>query len=82
MKLATLEQYFVSAYLTLTFVFYINPLKPKLIYIFSPYLKENITIHHYKDKLANAVYGNNRCLRREPYKTHKLHTKIQRYNFL
>jgi hypothetical protein len=29
---------------------------------FSPYRKENTTLHHYKDQLVNAVYGNNRCL--------------------
>jgi hypothetical protein len=25
------------------------------IYEFSPYLKENTTLHHYKDQLVNAV---------------------------
>jgi hypothetical protein len=29
---------------------------------FSSYLKENITHLHYKDRLVNAVSGNNRCL--------------------
>jgi hypothetical protein len=28
----------------------------------SHYLKENTTVHHYKDQLFNAVYENNRCL--------------------
>jgi hypothetical protein len=32
------------------------------IYMFSPYLKENTTLHHYKDQLVNVVQGNNRCL--------------------
>jgi hypothetical protein len=42
-----------------------NPLKQKLFYItfdFSPYLKENTTLHYYKDQLVNAVKGSNRCL--------------------
>jgi hypothetical protein len=26
-----------------------------VIYEFSPYLKENTTLHHYKDQLVNAV---------------------------
>jgi hypothetical protein len=29
---------------------------------FSPYRKENTTLHHYKDQLVNAVQGNSRCL--------------------
>jgi hypothetical protein len=29
---------------------------------FSPYRKENTTLHHYKDQLVNAVFGNNRYL--------------------
>jgi hypothetical protein len=45
---------------------YINPLKPKLVLItfevFSPYRKENTTLHHYKDQLINAVLGNNHCI--------------------
>jgi hypothetical protein len=28
------------------------------IWEFSPYLKENTTLRHYKDQLVNAVYGN------------------------
>jgi hypothetical protein len=40
---------------------YINPLKKELVYIivFSPYLKENTKIHHYKDQLVNAIQENN-----------------------
>jgi hypothetical protein len=37
------------------------------IYEFRPYLKENTTLHHYKDQLVNAVQGNNRCLYWESY---------------
>jgi hypothetical protein len=37
----------------------INPLKPTLVIIifkeFSPYLKENTTLHHYRDQLVNTV---------------------------
>jgi hypothetical protein len=36
----------------------LNPLKPKLVkstYEFSPYLKENTTLHHYKDQFINAI---------------------------
>jgi hypothetical protein len=36
-----------------------NPLKPEAhpnnIWEFSPYRKENTTLHHYKDQLINAV---------------------------
>jgi hypothetical protein len=32
------------------------------IYEFCPYLKENTTLHHYKDQLVNAVQRNNPCL--------------------
>jgi hypothetical protein len=27
--------------------------------LFTPYLEENTALHHYKDQLVNAVYGNN-----------------------
>jgi hypothetical protein len=37
----------------------------------SPYLKENTTLHHYKDQLLNAVQGHNRRLNQESYKTHE-----------
>jgi hypothetical protein len=30
-----------------------------VIYEFSPYLKENATLHRYNDQFMNAVYGNN-----------------------
>jgi hypothetical protein len=36
----------------------IDSLKPNLVQIvlaFSPYLKENTTLYHYKDQLVNAV---------------------------
>jgi hypothetical protein len=42
---------------------------------FSPYRKENTTLHHYKDQLVNAVYENNRCLQWESYETHKYKMK-------
>jgi hypothetical protein len=29
--------------------------RPNNSYDFSPYLKENTTLHHYKDQLVNAV---------------------------
>jgi hypothetical protein len=32
------------------------------IYEFSPYLKENTTLQHYKDQFVNAVQENNHCL--------------------
>jgi hypothetical protein len=41
------------------------------------YLKENTTFHHYKDKLIKVVQGNNRCLHRDSYKTHKY--RIHKY---
>jgi hypothetical protein len=47
---------------------------------FSPYLKENTTLHHCKDQLVNAVQGNIRWLHWEPYKTHKY--RIESYLFL
>jgi hypothetical protein len=45
-------------------------------YGFSPYLKENTTLHLYKDQLVNAVQGNNGRLNRESYETHeyKMHS--------
>jgi len=50
------------------------------IYEFSPYLKENTALHHYKYQLDKVVYGNNRSLNCEPYKTHTC--KLQRYRLL
>jgi hypothetical protein len=38
---------------------------------FSPYRKENTTLHHYKYQLVNAVYGNNSCLIWRSHETHK-----------
>jgi hypothetical protein len=29
---------------------------------FTPYLKENATLHNYKNQLVNAVYRHNHCL--------------------
>lgn len=33
-----------------------------IIQEFSPYLKENLTFHHYKDQLINAVYRENHTI--------------------
>jgi hypothetical protein len=33
----------------------ITPLKPKLVLRFSPYLKENTTLHNYKNETVKAV---------------------------
>jgi hypothetical protein len=53
-----------------------NPVKPKLkVEEFSPYLKEILTLHHYKDQLVNAVSGNNLCLHWESYEAHKYKTQ-------
>jgi hypothetical protein len=43
---------------------------------FSPYLKENTILHHYKDRLVNAVQGNSPRLQWQSYKTHeyKMHS--------
>jgi hypothetical protein len=42
---------------------------------FSRYRKENATLHHYKDQLVNAVWGNNRCLLWESYEIRKYKLK-------
>jgi hypothetical protein len=39
-------------------------------------MKAQQTLHHYKDQLVNAVYGNNRCLQWESYETHKYKMNI------
>jgi hypothetical protein len=38
---------------------------------FSPYLKENTTLHHYKHQFVNAVQRNNPRLHWESYRAHK-----------
>jgi hypothetical protein len=43
----------------------------------SVHIKENTTLHHYKDQFVNTVLGNNPCLRWESYETHKY--KMQTY---
>jgi hypothetical protein len=45
--------------------------RANIIYEFSPYRKENMTLHDYKDQLVDDVQGNSRCLQWEPYETHK-----------
>jgi hypothetical protein len=50
------------------------------IWKFSPYLKENTTLHHYKDDLINAVQRSNCCLFWETYEIHKY--KMQSYRSL
>jgi hypothetical protein len=39
--------------------------RPNNIQESSPYLKENTTLHHYKDQLVNAIQGNNLRLHRD-----------------
>jgi hypothetical protein len=41
------------------------------IYVFSPYLKENTTLQHYKDQLGNAVQANIHCSHWESHATCK-----------
>jgi hypothetical protein len=41
--------------------------------------RKNITFHHYKDQLVNAVSGNSPCLQWESYKTHKYKMKNYRW---
>jgi hypothetical protein len=53
----------------------LNPLKTEFflnnIYKFSVYLTGNTLRLHYKAQPVNAIWGNSRCLLREPYGTHK-----------
>jgi hypothetical protein len=39
-----------------------------MMMMMSPYVKENTTLHHYRDQLVNAVQGNNHWLCWESYK--------------
>jgi hypothetical protein len=42
--------------------------------------KEKTALHHYKDQLVNAVWGNNRCLQWESYETNNyIVGKMPRY---
>jgi hypothetical protein len=42
---------------------------------FSPYRKENTTLHCYKNRLFNAFEENNSCLQWESYEIHKYKMK-------
>jgi hypothetical protein len=46
-------------------------LNPNYSQRFSPYRAVNTLRLGYKNQSVNAVYGNNRCLFRDPHKTHK-----------
>lgn len=39
--------------------------------MFSPFLRENTKVFHYKGQLVNAVYGNISCLFCQKYETNK-----------
>ena len=46
-------------------------IKPELFWKISLYRAVNILYLGYKNQSVNAVYGNNRCLLSDRYKTHK-----------
>jgi hypothetical protein len=46
-------------------------------YEFSPYLKENTILYHYKHHSVSPVEGNNHCLHCKSYLAHKY--KMQSY---